>query len=322
MSRRHAFTLIELLVVIGIIAVLIGLLLPAVQKVRETATRTQCQNKLKQMGLALHNYENVNQHFPPGFIWEQPPPAPPPPGPPQHRSRPFDRLPPDFYLEGSDPGWGWAAFLLPYLEQDAIFRQIDFTKPTTTPSSFGAMTTLVGAYTCPSDHEAGKFLVLTVTRDLVQPAATNSYAACYGAEGLLAQAPQKGNGVLYQNSKTRFTDISDGTSTTLAIGERPALFVKVPWAGAITNGWVFTTPNAPVYSSSVQPAAVMPLARVGRKKLNDPWSEPYDFFSPHPAVCNFVFSDGSVHGVKLTTSVAVLQALASRNRGEPSPSEW
>lgn len=318
MMRRHAFTLIELLVVIGIIAVLIGLLLPAVQKVRESASRTQCQNKLKQMGLALHNYENVYGHFPPGYIWEQPPPTVPPPiGP-----RAFDRLPPDFYLEGNDPGWGWAAFLLPYLEQDAVHRQIDFAKPTTTPSSFTAITTLLGAYTCPNDDHAGKFLVLTVTRDLVQPAATNSYVACYGAEGLLAQAPQKGNGVLYQNSKTRFTDITDGSSTTIAIGERPASFVKVPWAGAITNGWVFTTPNAPVYAASVQPAPVMPLARVGRKRLNDPWSEPYDFFSPHPSVCNFVFSDGSVHGVKLMTSVAVLQALASRNRGEPSPSEW
>jgi hypothetical protein len=81
-------------------------------------------------------------------------------------------------------------------------------------------------------------------------------------------------------------------------------------------GGVRTTPGAPVYGASAQPAPAMPLARIGRKHLNDPWSEPYDFFSPHPAVCQFVFCDGSVRGLSFSTPLPVLQAMASRNLGE------
>jgi prepilin-type N-terminal cleavage/methylation domain-containing protein len=312
-SPRRGFTLIELLVVIAIIAILIGLLLPAVQKVRAAAARTQCQNSLKQIGLALHNYHDSKGKLPPGYIYDQfwlPPPVPDTP------PNSWDRPSPEFFTYPTNPGWGWAAFLLPYLEQDAVYRTIDFGQRTGSLETQAIQDIPVAAYRCAADREAGRFQVLTSVGTHVCWAESNSYAANYGSMGILGAEPDKGNGVFGRNSAVKLTEVTDGTSTTMAVGERPALFAKAPWVGAISLGGVRTTPNAPVYGASAQPAPAMPMARVGRKPLNDPWSEPYDFFSPHPAACQFVFCDGSVRGLIFSTPVEVLQAMASRNLGE------
>ncbi len=311
MSRRRAFTLIELLVVIAIIAILIGLLLPAVQKVREAAARASCQNKLKQIGLAMHNYHGVSGQFPPAYTWAPSlttvliPPTPA-----------VDRPPLDIYIYPSDPGWGWGAYLLPYLEQDNVYNRLDLTKNVNSPSMFGTTDMPLAVYTCPADRETGRFQVLNMLNLLMMSASTNSYAACYGMGGLLDTQPDQGNGVFFRNSKVRVGDITDGTSNTLAVGERPALFAKAPWAGTISSGTIRTTPGAPVYSSVIHPPPSMVMARVWRKPLNDPWSEPIDFFSPHVGVVNFVFADGSVHGLPTSTDVLVLQGLATRAGGE------
>ncbi len=317
LSHRPGFTLIELLVVIAIIAVLIGLLLPAVQKVREAAARAKCLNNLKQIGLAIHQRHHDYGTIPPAYIWTEGLPTvagggtwgPAP-------VKTADRPPPMIYVQPLWPGWGWAAYLLPYLEQDPLYRQIDFTAPTVGPMALSPRTTPLAAYTCPSDDPTGLFTVYNSRGLVLGQAATNSYAGCYGADGNLTVDPGDGNGVFVRNGRFKFGDVADGLSNTIAVGERAARFAQAPWAGVLDQGTVRTTPGAPVYQSLVHPAQTMVMARFHTKPLNDPWSEPYDFFTPHPGVMNALFLDGSVRPVRTSTPIDVLRALATRAGNE------
>src|SRR5437660_1447829 len=155
---RSAFTLIELLVVIAIISTLIGLLLPAVQKVREIAVRIQCQNNLRQIGIGLVDYHDTNGCFPPGY-----------------RA--------GLYVDGTTdtaPGWGWAAFLLPHIEQAPLHRQLAFGQPI---RNSPAAETLVKLYLCPADvYPLGSFNVPDAFGNPLVAAAPCSYAACTGGD--------------------------------------------------------------------------------------------------------------------------------------------
>ena len=205
-SRRHpGFTLIELLVVIAIIAVLIGLLLPAVQKVREAAARTKCQNNLKQIGLAMHNYHSAHGHFPPGYT-----------------SGPVS-LPAGAAAEAdTGPGWGWGTYLLPYLEQDNLHRTIDLKQGIEAPVNAAARVQVLAVFRCPSDSPVPSGEVFDVEGDntpVVARVAFSNYAAMFG-RGEASETPAAGDGVFYRNSRIRVESISDGTSQTLAAGER------------------------------------------------------------------------------------------------------
>jgi hypothetical protein len=273
------------------------------------------------MGIAAHLYSDAHGTLPPGYIYVASGTAVKPPasgngqGQPKRVDRPPPR-PPGAPPQPNEPGWGWASFLLESLEQGNLARQINFALPVEAVSNLTPRTMPLTIYTCPSDLSTGVFTVLSEKNASLATAATNSYAACFGTGTLLGTKPDNGNGIFYRNSAVRFTDITDGTSNTLAIGERGAILAQGPWAGVMTGGTIRTTPGAPVYTSIIELAPAMVLARVGPHTLNSPYSEPYDFFSPHGQVVQFLFGDGSVRILSISTELGVLQALASRAGGE------
>jgi prepilin-type N-terminal cleavage/methylation domain-containing protein/prepilin-type processing-associated H-X9-DG protein len=292
-SYCPGFTLIELLVVVAIITVLISLLLPALQKVREAANRTQCMNNLKQIGLGCHHYHDIYQSLPPGYFATAPYPD-------------------------TTPGWGWGAYLLPYLEQESLYRKIDFSQPMQqNPAVIGSM---LKVYFCPSDQAPPQpFSITDGTLESIVSAAPSSYAASVGDDSSEADAPT-GNGMFYRNSKIRFTDITDGLSSTTIVGDRAWSQVEGIWAGAPNSGitragrrnpWPNATASAPV------------LVLVHNNWINiitDSDGGLDDFSSNHPGGANLLFADGSVHFLQSITSDGperrALWALGTRAGGE------
>ncbi len=293
---RRAFTLIELLVVIAIIAILIGLLLPAVQKVREAAARSQCANNLKQIGLALHGYHDANKVFPPG------------------------------YLSGVDgsgtdtgPGWGWAAYVLPQMEQEGVFRQLDFKQPIQASAFAAGRGAAVKSYLCPSDTPPAQAFpvgprsgsgALVATTCTVAPA---NYVGCFG----VGEPGVDGDGLFFRNSTVRIGDVTDGTSSTLAAGERSFRDAESTWVGAVTGANQVPTPNSPL-PLQVNNASNFVLAHTGEAYTGpaNP-TEINHYTARHPGGGNYLFADGHVGPLSGATTYATFKALSTRAGGEP-----
>ncbi len=310
---RVAFTLVELLVTIAIIGILVALLLPAVQAAREAARRMQCTNNLKQMGLALHNYESTHRTFPPAFIsrttgvWSG------------NGNSPIPEV---------GPGWSLFAMILPQLEQANLHSTIRFGTPITDPLNQVARSTRIREYQCPSD--AWNEPVRVWPNSLaVNDLAHCSYVACLGG-GDPANAPrytamyeeQPFNGMFHRNLGVRHAEITDGTSQTIGLGERASMFAPNGWAGVIPNAQtVFSSRIAQSRGQAVgdtsRPAITMATVHVRTGGPNAPTGSPGGFWSPHTGGALFLLMDGSTHTIATTVDMNVYRAMAGRNDGTP-----
>ncbi|MBB01066.1 MAG: DUF1559 domain-containing protein [Rubinisphaera brasiliensis] len=284
--QRLAFTLIELLVVIAIIAILVALLLPAVQQAREAARRSSCKNNLKQIGLALHNYHDVHKVFPPLFVIPTDPRA---------------TNPASIYTDalnstgaqspGANPAWSWSAYLLPFVEQPALYDQGQIGQGSLILNHRDVFRTPVSVYMCPSD--SGDVLDNdTNWRRLTNQdywAAKSSYVAANDHE-----TPTRGNtatGAFHENSNTKMRDISDGTSNTIAVGERMYHPENTGVSGAVWAGMISTTSGGSPHGGFQRETA-----GTGRLSINqiDNWNFASAFSSAHDGGAQFLLFDGSV----------------------------
>lgn len=346
LGLRGGFTLIELLVVIAIIAILIGLLLPAVQKVREAAARMQCQNNLKQIGLAMHNFHDVNKYLPTAGTRDYAP----------------------YGTQTSGGGWGsaWTVFILPYIEQDNIFKRLGFNGG----SGWGgqaaanlrvARGSYISTYLCPSSP---------VGRDApspnsgIRPTQNNHYVAVTGAvPGLIPGFNEtrrhvgntgtanccsggilSGGGAIIPglNNPITLTTITDGTSNTMLISEqndflRTANGTQVKWGTGILHGWMIGWHwHAPSWNGGRTDARIFQGTTV-RYRINQKTGWPngnghcgqtgvcqnvgtnIPLNSAHSGGVNAVFGDGSVRFLSDSTPLNVLAQFATRDDGLPLP---
>jgi prepilin-type N-terminal cleavage/methylation domain-containing protein len=291
LGRPRGFTLIELLVVIAIIAILIGLLLPAVQKVRAAAARMSCQNNLKQLGLAMHSYHDAAGKFP--------------------------------YLRsgGGQNRHTWALLLLPYIEQDNVLKVYQATIPgvnktdgynnhtSTDPQIVAARQTQVKIFFCPSRRSAPSLSPITTGSTVT--GVPSDYAACTGDTNV---APTTGAFELVNSNHMAavigFADVTDGTSNTLMIGEKHVQLGKLN--DPIQDGMIFSGSEQQTYQRRA--GASWPLALDPTVAANN------QFGSWHTGVCQFVFVDGSVHGLPNSIPGTTLGLLANRSDGKVIPS--
>jgi prepilin-type N-terminal cleavage/methylation domain-containing protein/prepilin-type processing-associated H-X9-DG protein len=298
-SRRScaAFTLIELLVVIAIIAVLIGLLLPAVQKVREAASRMSCRNNLKQIGLACHMYHDACGSFPPGGVFT------------------------------SSVKHGWALFLLPYIEQDALAKLYHWDVLFNDPVNQPVVATPLKIVQCPSSPETARWVTAKEsppTWDYGGKGACGDYAGVRQIDlrlvdlGLIDR-PANNLGVMPLNDRTRFADITDGTSNTILITEdagRPKAWRSGgPVEGVYSLNAAWATTQLIEGAGSTADGSIKP----GPCAIN--CTNDREVYSFHPGGANAVFADGSVHFLKASMSIRIFARLVTRAGGEAASAD-
>jgi prepilin-type N-terminal cleavage/methylation domain-containing protein len=305
---RHGFTLIELLVVIAIIALLIGLLVPAVQKVRDAAARAQCSNNLKQVGLALHNFHDAYKHFPPG----------------QPQGFFYGNWYGDPTVVDADRSC-WIGFILPYIEQGAMYTQLQsWLKARPGLTCFAPFATLhIATLICPSDVHSPK---LGTVPGNMQGTHSN-YVVCHSS-GYATPGGNNGlnlNGLFYGRSRVRLTDVTDGTSNTVMASElllspdTTQHDVRGRIWNSIHAGTEFSTiypPNSTIGDNTMGYCVAIPGAPCGTQSIGNAFVIAR---SAHTAGVNACLADGSVRFVQDSITPSVWLGMGTRAGGEPTP---
>jgi prepilin-type N-terminal cleavage/methylation domain-containing protein/prepilin-type processing-associated H-X9-DG protein len=304
---RGGFTLIELLVVIAIIAVLIGLLLPAVQKVREAANRIKCANNLKQLGLAMHNYHDTRGTFPPAYVNQG--------GSWLNSGFPFTH--------------GWAPFLLPYIEQQPLYNLYRWDVPQYAPENEPVIATQLSIFQCPSTPEQNRYMLIGPFAYFGTEAACGDYVIALGVDPILAQpwvdsvgdyrgaltnTPTPAQDLSPNPTGTRFADIRDGTATTLLLTEvagRP----RVWQAGkAGPDQQVGGGPWNRFHGDIILQGSTADGTKPGPCALN--CTNDAEVYAFHTGGANAVFADGHVQFLKVGMDLRILARLITRAGGE------
>jgi prepilin-type N-terminal cleavage/methylation domain-containing protein len=286
--RFGGFTLVELLVVIAIIGLLVGLLLPAVQAAREAARRASCMNNVRQIGLAVSNYESAYRRFPSGWV---------------------------DWMQTTKPGWSVSHSLLAYMEQSTVLNQIDSRLPIDAVPNQPFLQTVIPTFICPSDPGPSIFELGEDTGhdedgghniDLgpkLFPIAKSNYVGVFGTLEI-DDYPYAGDGTFFGNSKIRMSELLDGVSNTIIYGERGSKLGGSLWHGYIEEAagasarFLGSTDHVP----------------------NSPEGHFDDFSSYHTGGTHFVYGDCSTRFLSNNIDLQVYQALATRSGGEiPKP---
>jgi prepilin-type N-terminal cleavage/methylation domain-containing protein/prepilin-type processing-associated H-X9-DG protein len=342
-AASYAFTLVELLVAIAIIGMLVALLLPAVQSVREAARRTQCVNNLKQIGIALHNYHDALRVYPPAYV-----------GNPNLSGQIAGVSFPDGNANGP-PGFAWGVLILPQLEESGLRAQFDTHLPCWAPQNQAAARTKLSIFLCPSasggsdgfvvDRGDGDAWNPTLSATPFDPQITFSHSHYVTNAGIhqpwgrtsaytdftQPETVTSGNitsrelidGPFYRNAHLRAKDVTDGLTNTVFVGEHSSILSNKTWVGVVPN--CVTCPKFPFPSACNSGGAIV-AAHSGpdthdRPQViihapNNPFGHTDEMFAEHPDGANTLFGDGSVRFINEDIDPFTFVHLSTRNAGE------